>query len=127
MTTNFQLNDLAAKLKIKNYAGCFMKDELINKTENDLECGIVNLQNTDQNGSHWVCYFHDKTKNKKLFFDSFGLDAPIELQNYLGENILSSTFQIQELGTDTCGDLCILVLYLLDQNIEFEDVILNLE
>ncbi|KAF0691666.1 Uncharacterized protein FWK35_00027641, partial [Aphis craccivora] len=37
---------------IKNFRGCFMKDELP-KIPWKNECGILNLNNSNQPGSHW--------------------------------------------------------------------------
>ena len=70
------------------------------------ECGIINFESSlDGNGSHWACYW--KKGNNKIFFDSFGTNVPDELVNYLGPGILSSTFQIQKINTDICGELFI--------------------
>ena len=44
--------------------------------------GIVNLENSNQSGSHWVAYY--KNNNKKYYFDSFGNAPPKELVKYLG-------------------------------------------
>lgn len=38
-------------LKINNFRGVFMRNK-----PNDVECGIVNLNKKDEQGSHWVCY-----------------------------------------------------------------------
>ena len=45
------------------------------------ETGIINLDSSEGKGTHWVCY----SKNNKniYYFDSFGLDPPLELQEYL--------------------------------------------
>ena len=41
--------------------------------------------------------------------------------------ILSSKcFQIQDFNTDTCGLYCILILFLLNNKIKFEDIIIGL-
>jgi hypothetical protein len=57
-----------------------MRDTLPNKV-NKVECGILNLDVSKNNGTHWVCYY--KNKDTSYYFDSFGLDPPLELQNYL--------------------------------------------
>jgi hypothetical protein len=114
---------MAKELKIKNFRGVFMRDTLPNKIKAN-ECGVVNLDSIKNEGTHWVCYYKDE--NEKYYFDSFGLDPPNEIQDYLGEDILCSTFQIQELGTNYCGHLCLKVLYELNKGETFLDVILNL-
>ncbi|KAE9523187.1 hypothetical protein AGLY_016420 [Aphis glycines] len=51
------------------------------------ECGVLNLNDSTQNGSHWVAW--KKMKNKKIYFDSFGINPPPkELVNYLGKHNL---------------------------------------
>lgn len=111
---------------IKNFRGCFMRDTLpIEKYNN--ECGIVNLDDNTGNGTHWVAYYFDG--KQKIYFDSFGLDPPVELKQYLGPappGILTQTFQLQDYGDVICGHLCLHVLYELSKNKMFKDIILNL-
>ena len=38
-----------------------MKDELLPKA-NKIECGILNLENSDKQGSHWVAYYKNGDK-----------------------------------------------------------------
>jgi len=51
-----------------------------------VECGIINLENSDKNGSHWTAYY--KNNDKKYYFDSYG-NAPHskQLVKYLGSKI----------------------------------------
>jgi hypothetical protein len=59
--SNFDIIKLARNLKIKHFRDVFMKCELPRKVKN-IECGIINLQNSDESGSHWVAFYkiHDK-------------------------------------------------------------------
>ena len=98
--TNYDIIKIADELKIKDFRGVFMRDILPSKI-NDIECGILNLDVSKNNGSHWVCYY--KNKDKSYCFDSFGLDPPLELQTYLSSNIGLPTFQIQKFNTHHCG------------------------
>jgi hypothetical protein len=50
-----------------------MKDELPQKI-NNMERGIINLQNSNESRSHWVTYY--KNNDKKYYFDSYG-NAPL--------------------------------------------------
>ncbi|KAL4135504.1 hypothetical protein QTP88_007110 [Uroleucon formosanum] len=63
-----------------------MRDELPIKPWLN-ECGILNLNNSTQDGSHWVAW--KKIKNKKIYFDSFGMPPPPELVKYLDKMILA--------------------------------------
>ena len=83
--TNYDITNLAKELKIKNFRGVFMRDTLPDKV-NDQECGVVNLDESGNNGTHWVCYYKNSHKGC-YYFDSFGLDPPIELQHYLNSQI----------------------------------------
>src|SRR3977135_2916163 len=98
---------MAKDLGIKNYRGCYMSNDLPLFPEEN-ECGIINSQSSDDgNGKHWFCYF--KNGETKIFFDSFGTNPPEELVNYLGHGILCSTFQIQKINSNICGELEILI------------------
>jgi hypothetical protein len=121
--SNLDIEKIAKQLKIKNFRGVFMRDTLPDRA-NEKECGIVNLDSILNGGTHWVCYCKDR--NKKYYFDSFGLSPPLELKKYLGKDIIMSTFQIQKLGTNYCGHLCLYILYELNQNKSFESVVLGL-
>ena len=58
-----------------------MRNSLPNEPKSQ-ECGILNLDDADGPGTHWVAYY--KNKNYKEYFDSFGnLQPPVELINYL--------------------------------------------
>ncbi len=116
--SNHDLEKMVKQLKSKNFRGVFMIDTLPSKI-NGKECGIVNLDSIRNESTH-------KDRNKKYYFDSYGLSPPLEVKKYLGKDILISNFQIQELGTNYCGHMCLYVLYELNQNKSFECIILEL-
>lgn len=88
------------------------------------EYGIYNTNDSKSTGEHWCCWIH---KNKKWFhFCPYGADPPEEFINYNKDPVMSSTWQIQQFGTSICGELCVLVLYLVSEDIEFEDAVLAL-
>src|SRR5690349_3807171 len=80
--SNFQILDKCKELKIKNFKGVFMRDELNNREVgkyNKNECLILNLDHSQNNGTHWTCLF---IKNGiSIYFDSFGLDPPEEIKD----------------------------------------------
>ncbi|KAE9532372.1 hypothetical protein AGLY_009995 [Aphis glycines] len=72
------------------------------------ECGVLNLNDSTQNGSHWVAW--KKMKNKIIYFDSFGINPPPkELVNYLGKhNLWYTDRQFQDYNDPPiCGHLCL--------------------
>ena len=91
-SSNFELMEKAKKLRLNNFRGVFMRDQL-NFTPLRNECGILNLNTNSQSGSHWVCWF--KHGDEKYYFDSFGVIAPREIVEYLKPPIIYSTCQIQ--------------------------------
>lgn len=114
--TNFELIEYAKKLKIKNFRGVFMRDTLPLVAHNN-ECGIVNLNTSNQEGSHWVSYLINGSQ--RIYFDSFGQVTPIELQKYLKTKaewngnlqvIQRNTDIVQHLNTHICGHLCLFIL-----------------
>ena len=93
--SNFELQDLASN--IPYFRGVFMRDLLPNKPWKN-ECGILNLDDSEGDGTHWTCWF--KRGDKRFYFDSYGLVTPIELQRYLkktneGPCIMRNTDEIQ--------------------------------
>lgn len=84
----------------------------------DRECAVINLDDVDGPGTHWVAYY--KMNHNAYYFDSFGnLRPPLELINYLGS--ATRTFynykKYQNYGTVICGHLCIRFLYDMEEKL----------
>lgn len=95
-----------------------MKDNLPAKPLKK-ECAVVNLDNSDGPGTHWVAYF--KINSNVYYFDSFGnLRPPQELIMYLGSKsiIFYNYTKYQHYDTVICGHLCIEFLYHIQNKIE---------
>lgn len=74
----------------------------------DCETGIVNLDNANGTGTHWVCY--KKLLDTVFYFDSFGnLPPPKELVQYFGNvpHIVFNYDRRQLEDTSVCGHLCL--------------------
>lgn len=85
-----------------------MKDELPVKTKK-IECGIINLQNLSEAGSHCTAYYKTSC-NYKYYFDSYGsTHPPNKLVKYLGKNnLFCNRERIQNYDDPpTCGHLCV--------------------
>ena len=54
--TNLELVKYAKKLKIPNFRGVFMRDELASMKPQKNETEIINLDSTKGSGTHWVGY-----------------------------------------------------------------------
>lgn len=118
--TNHELNKYADILNIRSFRGTYMRNALP-KQLNATESAIVNLDDASGPGTHWVCYY--KTPSESFYFDSFGLEPPDELTNYLNRPLHYSTNEIQERGSVICGHLCLHVLKELSQGKTFREII----
>ena len=109
MLTNFQLIDLAKKLNI-NLVNVCSKDEL-NKVIPKVGGYIINLENSYNGyGTHWTSFLIYETQDhlyNALYFDSYGIRPPIEVENYIKQisnnKIGYNTRQIQKIETTECG------------------------
>lgn len=128
--TNFELLDYAKQLKILNFRGVFMRDNLPNSPHKN-ECGIVNFNTSKEPGSHWVCYYKNKDR---IYFDSYGQAILAELSDYLKTEaekekneavIQRNTDIVQAPNTVICGHLCLYVLKSLS-SMSFRDVLNSL-
>lgn len=107
--SNFDILELAAKLKIPYFHGVFMRDTLSKKTGPAThECWILNHGSSKSNGTHWTALA--KKFNTVFYFDSFGkLAPPLEVLDYLGDdvNLYYNAKKYQDYGTTICGHLCL--------------------
>lgn len=86
-----------------------MRDGLPTRV-NEIECGVVNLDDTRNSGTHWVAYI--KIQDYCEYFDSFGdLKPPFELQKYLKNRIFYNYYRYQSFNSYNCGHLCLKYLY----------------
>jgi hypothetical protein len=118
MLTNFEIIDLAKKLNINLVTIC-SKDELI-KIAPKVGGYIINLENIKRgHGTHWTSFILYQTPDQgynSLYFDSYGMRPPIEIENYIkqiskNKQIPYNTRQIQKIETSECGWYCLSFLY----------------
>lgn len=121
--SNFDLQDAAKVIKIPRFRGVFVRDNLPKRT-NKLECGILNLDDSSGNGTHWVAWA--KNGSTKYYFDSYGIQPPLEITRYLKSPILYNSERLQPDGEVFCGHLCLHVLKQLSLGEHFQEVINNL-
>lgn len=116
--SNYDIINLARKLKIPHFHGVFMRDTLLltkkkkNRKVTKRECWILNHGSSQTNGSHWTALA--KNWNTAFYFDSFGkLPPPLEVIKYLENNsdgavhLFYNAKKYQNYGTSICGHLCL--------------------
>ena len=128
--TNLDLMRYASILRIPHFRGVFMRDELP-KVDRQIECAIVNLNRSDEMGSHWVCYV--RNQNDRIYFDSFGQITPLELQEYLKTPkefkmkkavIQRNSDVVQRPNSHVCGHLCLVVLTsLMREHLSYQNIL----
>ena len=79
--SNFDLEKWIDDLKIKHFRTIFFRDRLPDQIRKK-ECGIINLDSIEGEGTHWVCY-RNLDENMTEYFDPFGLIMPHEIRHYL--------------------------------------------
>jgi hypothetical protein len=90
------------------FKGVFAKDELvrIKVKKNEPLALVINLENHNQGGSHWVALYNDKNLPYVEFFDSYGIEPPIEVEKFslrLGKPIKYNPYQHQKITSFRCG------------------------
>ena len=92
-----------------------MRDELKNKKANHDECMVINIDHSANEGTHWTCLF---IKNGvSYYFDSYGIEPPLEVIEYCKEPRYYSSYPIQKMNEVICGHYCIYVLYKLSKSL----------
>ena len=119
--SNFQIIEKCKKLKIKNFKGVFMRDELKSKNADRDECMVINIDHSSNEGTHWTCLFI--RNGVSFYFDSYGFEPTLEVKDYCKGCRFYSSFPIQKLNQVICGHYCIYVLYRLGKGGDFYQVL----
>ena len=92
----------------KNYIGTYSKDNCPVLKNN--QSTIINLQDSDKNGSHWVSY--KKIGNKIYYFDSYAVPFVNNIikNQYPNHKFICNIYRIQSMDSNQCGRFCILFL-----------------
>ena len=96
---------------IRYFRSIYSRDRLPDQIRKK-ECGIINLDSIEGEGTHWVCY-RNIDENMVAYFDPFGLIMPHEIHHYLatsGKKVIFSQDEIQNRDTVLCGYWCLYYL-----------------
>jgi len=96
--TNHDIDMLMHSRGIKNYHGCFIKNQLPKRLSDGFY--IINLNGS----SHWTALC--KNKKKYYYFDSYGFVAPQEVEDRI-DNYIFSDDDIQDYDASSCGFYCV--------------------
>ena len=130
-----QILEYAQICKIPNFRGVLMRDELLAiKPVKVNECGILNLNRHDEQGSHWTAWI--KQGKNRFWFDSFGMRPPVEVLKYLKTPseynkdkpvIKCNAVTVQHYQSEECGALSLYVIVKLLQGHAFDKIIQKLQ
>ena len=93
-------------MEIKYFRSIYSRDRLPDEIRKK-ECGIINLDSIEGQGTHWVCY-RNIDKQMVEYFDPFGWIMPHEIYHYLAKS--GKKDEIQNRDTVLCGYWCLYYL-----------------
>ena len=102
--SNLEIIDAVKKLSLDGFGEVFLQDTLPKKAKLN-ECGILNLDSSSGDGTHWVMWF--KNGKDKFYFDSYGVQPSSELIAYVTSPIFYNSERVQQNGEVFCGHLCL--------------------
>ena len=105
--SNLEIIDGAKRLSVNGFRGVFLWDTL-HKKEKLNECGILNLDSSSGEGTHWVMLIQKGMD--KFNFDIYGVQPPSELVAYLNLPIFCNSEWVQQNGEVFWGHSCLFAL-----------------
>ena len=70
-------------------------------------CCVVNLENSNEEGSHWTALYNDKDENFTEYIDSYGIQPPKEVVSFVKRTFRKPIYyndnQLQEDTSKRCG------------------------
>jgi hypothetical protein len=121
--SNVEIEDLAYKMKIP-LVFCDFKSALAETKLQYNKSYIINMEDEfdpetgERNGgSHYTCFQVNKYKNGKvegIYFDSFGVIYPTEVEDFCKIKLPYSTKNIQSITNSACGWYCLAFLHFIN-------------
>ena len=118
--SNFQIEEICKELKIKQFRGVFMRDQLNKNIVTGNKCLVLNIDHSENPGTHWTCLLIEN--GLPYYFDSYGFAPPLEIIQYCESGDYNS-FPIQQPDEVICGHYCIYVLYKLSNGYKFYEIL----
>jgi hypothetical protein len=114
LLSNFDIEDICVLIGI-DLKGVYSKD-LLQDIEPEIGCYVVNIQDSQFGGSHWVCIVINQSYVS--YFDSFGVRPSDDVREFISRYVKHSKMetiynlqQIQQFESVLCGYYCIYFCY----------------
>ena len=100
------------------YGGTLAKNELPPPPTKTPKIYIVNQQESNQPGDHWIVLWVDATSE---YFDSLGKEPPIEFRRWLSLKKAPFMYNTKRLqNNDVCGQYCLMYSYFRSRGVTFQ-------
>lgn len=103
-------------------------NELVNCNVNKPSMFVVNTDQSNQPGSHWICFYFPETGSAE-FFDSLG-KPPEHYHKYFksflityGSSYVHNLQRIQDYNSSLCGEYCIYFLVHRHEHVSYENIL----
>ena len=96
-TNDIQLKEYAEKMGLP-LNNILMRDEMNHLNEDGFY--IINLDNSNGNGTHWTSLFYHPLNS--YYFDSYGFVPPLEVEQKIRPYIYNDA-DIQDFNSEACG------------------------
>lgn len=105
-TNNYELDKLCYKIFGDDYQGTYSANNIRNEPKNNGECMIINTQNAENRGEHWLAVYNECGKN--YVFDTYARNYKDLNNNFKRKKWIQPKHRIMESiwGKD-CGQQCI--------------------
>jgi hypothetical protein len=120
--SDIDIKQICKKIGLK-LVGVFSKDQIPKKFKDGNY--IINMQDHNKGeNSHWISCVNSKGNKANIYFDSFGVIPPKEVEDAMSkQGFYFSVKQVQGYNSSNCGWHCIHVLKLLQDGYNFNDII----
>jgi len=108
-TNNLELDKLCYKIFGSDYLGTYSANNIKHEPKNNGECIIVNTQDSDKGGEHWLAVYNECGKN--YVFDTYSRDYKDLNPKFVNKNWIQPKHRILEsIWGQDCGQQCIAFL-----------------
>lgn len=98
-TNDIQLKEYAKRMRLP-LNNILMRDEMDKLKDNGFY--IINLDDSNGNGTHWTCLYYNNTPLNSCYFDSYGFVPPLEVEEKIKPYIYNDA-DIQDFNSEACG------------------------